>query len=176
MLSVWYRAPPPPSSQAQRLRNERSAAAAVDGIISGRPYSASVSHQYTVSGATSAQWRPTGQCSGTCVISDPQLLIVDQLETNMLLFSDDSKLIKHVSVRTAQEDCTTIQQVLNRLVSWSSVWLLRFYPYKCHLLSLGRFMVAPCRASVVTACITCWRRETWGSLWTTTWPLSRTSR
>ena len=72
--------------------------------------------------------------------------IVDSLETNMLLFADDSKLFKHVSVNSAQEDCEAIQRDLARLEDWSNLWLLRFHPGKCHVLSLGRFMEAPCRA------------------------------
>ena len=31
-------------------------------------------------------------------------------------------------------------------MSWSNAWLLRFYPDKCHVLSLGRFMEASSRA------------------------------
>ena len=31
-----------------------------------------------------------------------------------------------------------------RLEDWSSKWLLRFHPDKCHVLSLGRFEDIPC--------------------------------
>ena len=72
--------------------------------------------------------------------------IVDQLETNMLLFADDSKLFNHVSVQTAAEDCAAIQRDLVRLEDWSRTWLLRFHPGKCHVLTLGEFMNTPCRA------------------------------
>ena len=72
--------------------------------------------------------------------------IMDQLETNMLLFADDSKLYNHVSINTAQENCSAIQRDLSRLEEWSNSWLLRFHPGKCHVLSLGEFMKTPCRA------------------------------
>ena len=62
--------------------------------------------------------------------------IVDDLETNLFLFADDSKLFKHI--RT-QADMAALQRDLVRLEDWSNRWLLRFHPDKCHVLSLGKF-------------------------------------
>ena len=61
--------------------------------------------------------------------------IGDELETNLLLFADDSKLYN--SIRT-REDIDTLQRDLVRLEDWSEKWLLRFHPDKCHVLSFGR--------------------------------------
>ena len=69
--------------------------------------------------------------------------IVDNLETSLLLFADDSKLSKHIST---QDDIDALQRDLLRLEDWSSKWLLRFHPDKCHVLSLGRFEDIPCWA------------------------------
>ena len=69
--------------------------------------------------------------------------IADNLETSLLFFADDSKLSKHIST---QDDIDALQRDLLRLEDWSSKWLLRFHPDKCHVLSLGRFEDIPCWA------------------------------
>ena len=61
--------------------------------------------------------------------------ILDDLETSLLLFADDSKLFNHIR---AQEDMDALQRDLSRLEAWSGLWLLRFHPDKCHVLSFGK--------------------------------------
>ena len=61
--------------------------------------------------------------------------IADDLETNLLLFADDSKL--YSAIRSA-EDIHALQRDLVRLEAWSDKWLLKFHPDKCHVLSFGR--------------------------------------
>ena len=62
--------------------------------------------------------------------------IVDELETALFLFADDSKLFQHIKTKA---DIATLQRDLVRLEQWSERWLLRFHPGKCHVLSLGSF-------------------------------------
>ena len=75
--------------------------------------------------------------------------IVDELETDMLLFADDSKLFKHI---TSRDDCLAIQRDLTKLENWSNTWLLRFHPGKCHVLSLGKLDQSPCHAYEYELC------------------------
>ena len=75
--------------------------------------------------------------------------IVDELESDMLLFADDSKLFKHILSR---EDCLVLQRDLTRLEDWSRTWLLRFHPGKCHVLSLGKMDQIPCHAFEYQLC------------------------
>ena len=95
---------------------------AVNGVLSGE--------QAVLSGV------PQGSVLGPLLfllfIND----ITDDLETHLLLFADDSKLYQHIR---SQADMEALQRDLARLERWSTTWLLRFHPDKCHVLSLGKF-------------------------------------
>ena len=60
--------------------------------------------------------------------------IVDDLETNIFLFADDSKLFNQIR---SYDDMAAVQRDLVKLEAWSDRWLLRFHPGKCHVLTLG---------------------------------------
>ena len=62
--------------------------------------------------------------------------ILDNVESEGLLFADDTKIYRAI---TSQEDAQSLQSVLNTLEEWSDEWLLRFHPDKCHVLTLGKF-------------------------------------
>ena len=53
----------------------------------------------------------------------------------LYLFGDD-KLLKAV---TSHQDSILLQNNINVLEEWSRIWLLRFHPKKCHVLTLGKF-------------------------------------
>ena len=54
----------------------------------------------------------------------------------LYLFADDTKLLKAV---TSRQDSILLQNDINALEEWSRIWLLRFHPKKCHVLTLGKF-------------------------------------
>ena len=62
--------------------------------------------------------------------------ILDNVESEGLLFADDTKIYRAI---TSQEDAQSLQFDLNTLEEWSDEWLLRFHPDKCHVLTLGKF-------------------------------------
>ena len=72
----------------------------------------------------------------------PLLLILyindlpDTVQSNILLFADDTKIFNKVS---SFEDATKHQNDINVLNEWSDKWLLRFNTDKCHVLTLGKF-------------------------------------
>ena len=67
----------------------------------------------------------------------PLLLILyindlpDTVQSNILLFADDTKIFNKVS---SFEDATKHQNDINVLNEWSDKWLLRFNTDKCHFL------------------------------------------
>ena len=75
--------------------------------------------------------------------------IADDLETNLLLFADDSKLFQQIR---SKEDMVALQRDLQRLEGWSQRWLLKFHPDKCHVLSLGKLDQIPCHAYEYELC------------------------
>ena len=62
--------------------------------------------------------------------------ILDNVESEGLLFADDTKIYRAI---TSKEDAQSLQSDLNTLEEWSDEWLLRFHPDKCHVLTLGKF-------------------------------------
>ena len=48
--------------------------------------------------------------------------ISDNVSSNVILFADDTKLYSCVE---RQEDCNTLQEDINKLVSWSEKWLMK---------------------------------------------------
>ena len=56
--------------------------------------------------------------------------------SNFFLFADDTKVAK--AIRNFV-DALQLQEDIERLENWSNVWLLKFHPDKCHVLTLGKF-------------------------------------
>ena len=50
------------------------------------------------------------------------------------IFADDTKLYKEIR---SQEDCSTLQENINKIHTWSQKWQLKFHPGKCHILRIG---------------------------------------
>ena len=61
--------------------------------------------------------------------------ILDNIDSKGLLFADDSKIFRKISCKN---DALLLQDDILRLEAWSDLWLLRFHPDKCHLLTLGK--------------------------------------
>ena len=60
----------------------------------------------------------------------------DAVQSNILLFADDTKVFNKVS---SFEDAEKLQNDIHVLNRWSDKWLLRFNTDKCHVLTLGKF-------------------------------------
>ena len=60
----------------------------------------------------------------------------DSVQSNLLLFADDTKIFRQVSTT---EDAEALQKDIDALNLWSEKWLLKFNIDKCHVLSLGKF-------------------------------------
>jgi len=67
------------------------------------------------------------------------LLYVNDLpsvvDNTLALFADDSKCSKAI---TSRDDCISLQDDLDNLLSWSQDWNLRFNPSKCEVLTVSR--------------------------------------
>ena len=61
--------------------------------------------------------------------------ILDKIRSDGFLFADDTKIFR--SIRN-KEDAAALQADIDTLEEWSDIWLLRFNPMKCHVLSFGR--------------------------------------
>ena len=62
--------------------------------------------------------------------------ILDNISSDGFLFAGDTKILRSV---TSRDDALALQSDLTILEEWSSKWLLKFNPKKCHALSLGKF-------------------------------------
>ena len=61
--------------------------------------------------------------------------ILDDVDSEGLLFADDAKIFRTV---TCKDDALLLQQDISQLEAWSDKWLLKFHPDKCKLLTLGK--------------------------------------
>ena len=70
--------------------------------------------------------------------------LLENIESEGLLFADDTKIFNHI---TSRKDALILQ---SDIVSWSQKWLLTFHPDKCHVLTTGKFenIRHTCRYSV----------------------------
>ena len=62
--------------------------------------------------------------------------LLDQIESNGVLYADDTKIFKCIM---SKEDAYSLQSDIDKLEVWSNVWLMNFHPRKCQALTLGRF-------------------------------------
>ena len=58
----------------------------------------------------------------------------DKLESSSLMFADDTKIFKAIN---SENDIQALQRDLIKLEEWSSIWLLKFHPDKCKVLTIG---------------------------------------
>ena len=58
----------------------------------------------------------------------------DKLENSSLMFADDTKIFKAIN---SENDIQALQRDLIKLEEWSSIWLLKFHPDKCKVLTIG---------------------------------------
>ena len=61
--------------------------------------------------------------------------LLDNLDLRGKMFADDAKIYRRI--KTAQ-DCCYIQDDLNKLHAWSSIWLLKFNEGKCKVMHIGK--------------------------------------
>ena len=54
----------------------------------------------------------------------------------LYLFADDTKLLKRIK---SKQDSLDLQSDVEALDGWTTRWILRFHPGKCHVLTLGKF-------------------------------------
>ena len=60
----------------------------------------------------------------------------EKVDSNLILFADDTKILRQVS---SADDAITLQHDLDSLNRWSKDWLLKFNADKCHVLTFGIF-------------------------------------
>ena len=65
--------------------------------------------------------------------------VPDLIESNLKMFADDTKIY---SVIKSFRDSLKLQHDINKLMQWSSVWLLRFKAAKCKVIQIGNFLPA----------------------------------
>lgn len=61
--------------------------------------------------------------------------ILENVNSDGLLFADDAKIFRTISCK---EDSLLLQDDIGKLEEWSDLWLLKFHPDKCHLLTFGK--------------------------------------
>ena len=54
----------------------------------------------------------------------------------LYLFADDTKLLKRIKNK---QDSLELQSDIEAMDDWTTRWILRFHPGKCHVLTLGKF-------------------------------------
>ena len=62
--------------------------------------------------------------------------LLDDINSNGLMFADDTKIFRQV---TSPQDSEQLQRDLIKLEKWSDIWQLHFNTDKCHVLTLGNF-------------------------------------
>lgn len=60
----------------------------------------------------------------------------EKVISDIFLFADDTKIVNEIN---SINDSLIVQNDINELEKWSSDWLLKFHPDKCHVLSIGKF-------------------------------------
>ena len=61
--------------------------------------------------------------------------LLDAVHSNGVLFADDTKIFNTISCK---EDALLVQKDIDSMQRWSTMWLLKFHPDKCHVLTLGK--------------------------------------
>ena len=63
------------------------------------------------------------------------LMFAENVKSDIFLFADDTKIFREIRNILDNE---TLQTDLDSLQTWSDVWLLRFHPKKCKVLTIGK--------------------------------------
>jgi hypothetical protein len=58
----------------------------------------------------------------------------DDIRSELYLFADDTKIFNEISDEACKE---LLQESISDLFEWSQLWLLKFHPDKCRILSIG---------------------------------------
>ena len=62
--------------------------------------------------------------------------LLEDIKSKGLLFADDTKIFNQIKTG---DDALTLQADIDLLERWSMMWLLKFHPDKCHVLTVGKF-------------------------------------
>ena len=95
--------------------------------------------QVYVNGVTS-QWKNVTSGIPQGSVLGPLLFVIyindlpEHLNSECYLFADDTKLFKII---TEADDQKLLQEDLNKCMTWSSKWLLKFHPEKCKQMTIG---------------------------------------
>jgi len=87
-----------------------------------------------------SKWHPvtSGIPQGSVLGPTLFVLFINDLPLNLksdtYLFADDTKLFRKI---TNERDIELVQSDLNKLVEWSKIWLLKFHPDKCKVLTIS---------------------------------------
>ena len=106
----------------------------IDNYLSGRR------QKVVINGITSSSREVTSGVPQGSVLG-PVLFVIyindlpDVTSNKTLLFADDTKLFRRVN---CVEDCRSLQHDIMKLEEWAEVWLMRFHPNKCKVMTIGR--------------------------------------
>ena len=62
--------------------------------------------------------------------------LLKDIKSEGLLFADGTKIFNQIKT---VDDALTLQADIDLLERWSKMWLLKFHPDKCHVLTVGKF-------------------------------------
>jgi len=63
-----------------------------------------------------------------------QLTPTTWITNSIKLFADDAKIWRKI---ITDNDSESLQEDLNKLITWSQTWLLKFHPEKCKVMHIG---------------------------------------
>ena len=107
----------------------------VEAFLSGREQVVRVNGELSSSKAVISgipQGSVLGPLLSVIYIND----LSDVVQSNILLFADDTKIFSKVS---SKDDAVVLQKDIDALNRWSDMWLLKFNTDKCHVLTMGKF-------------------------------------
>ena len=62
--------------------------------------------------------------------------LLDGVNAGGVLFADDTKIFSCINDK---KDASSLQSDIETLERWTNMWLMKFHPKKCHVLTLGKF-------------------------------------
>ena len=62
--------------------------------------------------------------------------LLDDIKAGGLLYADDTKIFSCIKEKN---DAFHLQTDIDTLERWTNMWLMKFHPKKCHVLTLGKF-------------------------------------
>jgi len=64
------------------------------------------------------------------------------ITNSIKLFADDAKIWSKI---ITENDSESLQEDLNKLITWSQTWLLKFHPEKCKVMHIGHQINTGCK-------------------------------